>query len=198
MPRTKTFDEAEVLGRARDLFWRRGYTATSIGDLEKHLGISRSSLYQTYGGKRELYDRTLAAYQEHNMGALRKKLLGGDGLRAALTDLFTHAATAEHPDCTSKARGCYVVNATTEMANSCTDALNFVSKGREKFVAILREALARARVQGELEAQANPYELANYLFVNYNGLQVVVQTGIDRRDLVKAIKHSVDSLPWSG
>ncbi len=61
MARTREFDENVVLERARDLFWEQGYTATSIQDLEKALGISRSSIYASFGSKRALYDKTLAA-----------------------------------------------------------------------------------------------------------------------------------------
>jgi len=169
MARHREFDEELVLDKARDLFWERGYTATSIGDLEQHLGISRSSLYRFFGGKRELYDKTLARYQDENLGSLQH----------------------------SKARGCYVVNATTEMANSCTEALGFVANNRERFVDIMQNVLARAQVQGKLKKQANPTELANYLFLCYSGLQVVVQTNIDRQELVKTVRRSVASLPWT-
>jgi len=197
MARTKEFDEQAVLEKARDLFWERGYTATSIRDLEKHLGISRSSIYLFFGGKRELYDRTLTAYREENMTRLAKELQEAPNLRQALIDLFTTTARQSYPDCKSQARGCYVVNATTEMANSCSDALRFVAENRQQFVAIMQAALARAQEQGKLDKQANPIELANYLFVCYNGLQVVVQTNIEREALVKAVLRSVEGLPWT-
>ena len=199
MPRPKQFDEATVLERARDLFWERGYTATSIGDLEEHLGVSRSSLYQTFGGKRALYDRTLAAYQHENQTRLRLLLRDTDDLRATLTDLFVNTAAQHYPNCHTRARGCYVVNATTEMANACTEAFRFVADNRERFVAVLTDALARARVQGQLRIAGDDglAELANYLFVCYNGLQVVVQTGIPRPELVAAMRRSLEALPWT-
>ncbi|MGK0452320.1 MAG: TetR/AcrR family transcriptional repressor of nem operon [Neolewinella sp.] len=56
--------------------------------------------------------------------------------------------------------------------------------------------MASAQVQGKLEEQSDPVELANFLFVSYNGMQVVVQTNIDRKVLVKAVRRSVDFLPW--
>ncbi|WP_020566828.1 TetR/AcrR family transcriptional regulator [Neolewinella persica] len=197
MARTKEFDEQVVLEKARDLFWERGYTATSIRDLEEHLGISRSSIYMFFGGKRELYDRTLAAYRDENMTRLEKTLGAAEDLRQALIDLFTATARQSHPDCKAQARGCYVVNATTEMANSCAEALSFAAESREQFVAIMKAALARAQEQGKLEEQADPAELANYLFVCYNGLQVVVQTNIERATLVKAVVRGVEGLPWT-
>lgn len=197
MARHREFDEELVLDKARDLFWERGYTATSIGDLEQHLGISRSSLYRFFGGKRELYDKTLARYQEENLGSLQRGLEKAGDLHEKLTELFVNTALQEHSGCHSKARGCYVVNATTEMANSCTEALGFVANNRERFVDIMQNVLARAQVQGKLKKQANPTELANYLFLCYSGLQVVVQTNIDRQELVKTVRRSVASLPWT-
>ncbi len=196
MARTREFDEQQVLVRARDLFWERGYAATSIQDLERFLGISRSSLYRTFGGKRELYDRTLAIYQEENLSRLERTLQAATDLRETLIALFTAAARVQHTDCQTGARGCYVVNATTEMANSCSEALRFVAENRERFVAIMAAALARAQEQGTLAEQRDVTALANYLFVCYNGLQVVVQTKIEREQLVDAVTQAIAGLPW--
>jgi len=53
--RTKEFDPEAALQAALELFWRRGYEATSMSDLVDHLGIGRASLYATFGNKHELY-----------------------------------------------------------------------------------------------------------------------------------------------
>ncbi|MEL7378280.1 MAG: helix-turn-helix domain-containing protein, partial [Bacteroidota bacterium] len=71
MPANPVFNESEVLDKARDLFWERGYHATSISDLEKALGLSRSSLYNSFGGKRALYDLTLARYRDDSFDFLK-------------------------------------------------------------------------------------------------------------------------------
>lgn len=197
MPRTKTFDDQAVLHKARDLFWERGYNATSIQDLEAHLGISRSSLYRFFGGKRALYDQTLLAYQTENLSRLKQVLSATSDVRKTLTDLFQHTAKQVHPECQSTARGCYIVNATTEMANSCSEALSFVAQNRDQFVAIMRMALARAQQANQLSATAQLDELANFLFLCYNGLQVVVQTQMDRQQLAKTVKLGIDGLPWN-
>jgi len=126
------------------------------------------------------------------MGRLQKLLRDTKGLRETLVTLFTDTAMQSHPNCKSSARGCYMVNATTEMANACPETLKFVADNREQFVGIMADALASAQVQGKLEEQSDPVELANFLFLSYNGMQVVVQTNIDRKVLVKAVRRSVD------
>ncbi|MAW60615.1 MAG: TetR family transcriptional regulator [Planctomycetes bacterium] len=60
----KRFDPDEVLVRARDLFWRRGYAATGVRELETELGVGRKSLYDTYGDKRALYLQALEQYTD--------------------------------------------------------------------------------------------------------------------------------------
>ena len=64
MPRTKQFDEKEVLKNAMELFWEKGFHATSIQDLVSHLGINRASLYDTYGGKDELFNTAFETYRQ--------------------------------------------------------------------------------------------------------------------------------------
>ena len=63
MARIKEFDENEVLERAKLLFWKQGFHATSIQNLVDHLGISRGSIYDTFGGKNELYEKALKVYK---------------------------------------------------------------------------------------------------------------------------------------
>src|ERR1700761_2998088 len=69
MARTKDFDENEVLTKAIELFWYKGYNGTSMQDLVDTLGISRSSLYDTYTDKHTLFVKALESYQ--NSGAAR-------------------------------------------------------------------------------------------------------------------------------
>ena len=57
MARKKQFEEHEILTKATDLFWKQGFHATSIQDLVNHLKINRASLYDTFGGKEELFNK---------------------------------------------------------------------------------------------------------------------------------------------
>lgn len=196
MARSREFDEDFVLDRARDLFWEKGYHATSIQDLEAYLGLSRSNLYRFFGGKRELYDLTLARYRDANLAFLHRELDTEGPLRPRLIELFSATARQQFPECSTGARGCYMVNATTEMANTCSRASSFVARNRKIFVRSMAGVFARARARGEIQPTADPTELANFLFLAYNGLQVVVQTGIIRPTLVKTVKRSIDALPW--
>lgn len=62
MARTQTFDRDTVVRAARTVFWEHGYDGTSIPDLEDATGIRRSSLYNTFGSKRGLFDAAVQSY----------------------------------------------------------------------------------------------------------------------------------------
>src|ERR1700730_2144482 len=64
MARQKEFDRDEVLHKAMEVFWSRGYEASSIQDLVKRMGINRQSLYDTFGDKHTLYLQALDRYRE--------------------------------------------------------------------------------------------------------------------------------------
>ena len=64
MPRRKEFDVEITLDRAADVFWSKGYEGASIQDLLDQMELNRGSLYDTFGGKHELYLSVLERYSE--------------------------------------------------------------------------------------------------------------------------------------
>ena len=62
MARSREFDDAEAVSAARDLFWERGYASTSLAQLQAATGLSKSSLYETFGSKRALFQRAADDY----------------------------------------------------------------------------------------------------------------------------------------
>jgi len=64
MARTREFDEEKVLEAAMQLFWEKGYEATSLSDLTARMGIQRPSIYSTFGDKKELFEAALRRYKK--------------------------------------------------------------------------------------------------------------------------------------
>lgn len=85
MARPRKFDEEQVLESALLLFWRRGYAATSIQDLVQATGLGRQSLYNTFGGKQELFVAALGEYRrrvDEELCALHSPTAGRDEIRS--------------------------------------------------------------------------------------------------------------------
>src|ERR1700733_12101908 len=112
MARTKDFDETEVLNKAIDLFWHKGYNGTSMQDLVDGLGISRSSLYDTYGDKHALFIKALESYQATASGKLCGIINDQTPAKETIKQLLEYITSELLDDKTQK--GCFMVNAEVE------------------------------------------------------------------------------------
>ena len=74
MPRVKLFNEEHALNEAMELFWEKGYNATSLSDLTERLSLGKGSFYSSFKGKRALFDKTFDLYRKSNIENLRALL----------------------------------------------------------------------------------------------------------------------------
>jgi TetR/AcrR family transcriptional repressor of nem operon len=177
MARTKEFDPETALQAALELFWRRGYEATSMADLVAHLGIARASIYATFGSKHELYLLALRRYGELCDPALLEELSQPGPALPAVRALVTRFATESAGD--DLRRGCFVTNTAVELAPHDRAAARRVEASWDHLEAGLTSALLRARAQGELAEGHDPRRLARMLLVLLQGVRVVGKAGGD-------------------
>ncbi|KUL22988.1 TetR/AcrR family transcriptional regulator [Actinoplanes awajinensis] len=168
MGRTKEFDVADALERAMRLFWSKGYAATSIADLVTATGVARAGLYATFGDKHELYLKALDAYATARDPALVARLSGAGPALPAVYALITDYADADQARA-----GCFVVNAAIERLPADAGAALTVEASWSALEAALTAAFSRARVAGELVADADPAALARLVLVLLQGMRVV-------------------------
>ncbi|MEN0048710.1 MAG: TetR/AcrR family transcriptional regulator [Bacteroidota bacterium] len=188
MPRVKLFDEAEVLEKAMNLFWTKGFYATSIQDLVNYLGINRASLYDTYGGKKKLFERAFTHYRDGNTNIIKQILSTQPNIKVGFKKLFELAIQQSCSD--SESKGCLVVNTTIEFIPNEKDFLPLISDNKKQFEQIFYEYLELGVKKGQISKNKNLEAIATLLFTFYNGLKVVTKVDFD----VKVFSESVDSL----
>jgi TetR/AcrR family transcriptional repressor of nem operon len=191
MARAREFDVDEALDRAMDLFWRRGYAATSLQDLLTELGIGSGSLYAAFGSKDKLYQLALERYSRRHAAETAARLESGSDVRSALRAVLTEIVEADLAD---PGRGCMVVNAVTERASEpvSTETALAAIRGVETAIA---GALERARARGEISPEKDPAQLARLLTTLVQGLRVVGQARTGREfveDVVSAALGLLD------
>ncbi|MGH4028119.1 TetR/AcrR family transcriptional regulator [Actinomycetota bacterium Odt1-20B] len=172
MARTKEFDPEAALQSALELFWRRGYEATSMADLVEHLGVGRASIYATFGNKHELYLKALERYGEAQGPRLLNELSQpGPALPAvrAVVRRFASEATTEE----GRLAGCFITNTAAELAPHDPAAARTVERSWEQLETLLHSALVRAQAQGELPEDRDALALARTLLVLMQGVRVV-------------------------
>ena len=107
--RPRSFDEAAALDAAMQVFWQKGFEATSLDDLTKAMGLSRSSFYAAFGNKQTLFLRAVEHYSRRGLESLKDiaETSDGDVVDAMLQALANPAGGA---------RGCLLINCITELA----------------------------------------------------------------------------------
>jgi TetR/AcrR family transcriptional repressor of nem operon len=173
MARTKEFDPDVALQAALELFWRRGYAATSMADLVEHLGIARASIYATFGGKHDLYLKALDRYKRTADPDIVEMLSQpGPALPAvrAVVRRYADECVAD-----GERRGCFVVNTAVELGPHDATAARRVEASWTTLETALTSALTRARAQGELPAGKDPPALARFLLTVLQGMRVIAK-----------------------
>jgi len=192
MARTKEFDPDIVLRRALELFWERGYDATSMADLVEHLGIARASIYGTYGGKHELYVKALECYlRTRDPDPVELLSQPGPVLPAvrALVEVYAQESMGDQ-----RRRGCMVVNAAVELGPQDRQVARLVESSWDQLETALTAALTRARAQGELAAGRDPRALARFLLVVLQGMRVLGRVHPNRDRLRDAAEQALAAL----
>jgi TetR/AcrR family transcriptional repressor of nem operon len=170
--RPKAFDREQALERAMNLFWTRGYEATSLTDLLAAMNIGRQSLYDTFGDKRALFLAALARYGELLDAFVRSCLDDAPSVKAALRRLFTQIVDEPRAD---KRRGCLLVNSAVELAPHDPAAARIVATSQLAMERLFRRALELARDRGELGGDRDLRALARYLVTTLQGLRVMAK-----------------------
>ena len=178
MPRTKEFDPDAALQSALELFWRRGYEATSLADLVDHLGIGKASLYATFGSKHELYLRALERYERTGLSVIVQELSQPGPALPAVRALVRRYA-AEAADDALRPAGCLITNTAAELAPHDPAAARHVERNWDHLETLVHSTLVRAQSQGELPAGRDPLALARMLLVLMQGLRVVGKASAD-------------------
>jgi TetR/AcrR family transcriptional repressor of nem operon len=176
--RTKEFDPDAALQAALELFWQRGYEATSMSDLVERLGIGRASIYATFGNKHELYLKALERYDRAGLPPILRELSQPGPALPAVRSVVRRYAT-EASDDQLRANGCLVTNTASELAPHDAAAARHVERNWDQLEAVLHSALIRAQAQGELPADRDPLTLARMLLVLLQGLRVVGKASTD-------------------
>ncbi len=192
MARHKEFDTAKAIEKARDLFWLQGYEATSIQNLVDHLGISRSSLYDTFEDKHSLFLMTLDQYGESTCSQLTA-MFNQLGFSTATIEQF-FKSMIDHVLSDEPRRGCFMVNSTAELAHCDTEVASRANRRRVKIEDLFYRAVANSQATGEVSTEQDPRALARFLFSAMQSIAVTVKARPDRQVLEDIVNVTLSVL----
>lgn len=180
----KKFNQESVLDEAMTLFWRKGYGASSIHELEQVTSIGRGSLYNAYGDKEGLFLAALSHY-DSKIGSVRlRKLASPDPFQAVEGFLQTLVEQMSDPQ---RPRGCLHTNTSLECPEAPEAVLRAVADRTTAIENSLYRGFANAQKEGRIDRDVDVRALARFYLGVAKGMAVLHKVAGDSsmlRDIV--------------
>jgi TetR/AcrR family transcriptional regulator, transcriptional repressor for nem operon len=172
MARPREFNEDDVLEAAAQCFWARGYEGTSLRGLVESTGLTGASLYNAFGDKRALYQKTLDRYVE---GSIADRIRRCQDLppRKAIAAFFAEIVTRSLND--AQRKGCMLVNAALEVAPHDPGFQETVVLVLAQLEQFFRRTVAAGQADGTITTSQSAEDLARHLLGILIGMRVLAR-----------------------
>jgi len=173
MGRPRMFDADVVVERAMQAFWTLGYANASPAALAEATGVAKGSLYNTFGSKRDLFERALERYDR--LGAeVTAELLARPGTTVECLRAFLYDSVDADLARTVR-RGCLAVNTAVELAGHDPEIAAAVRRAVERTMDALEARIARGVRDGDVRPGLDPRQTAEYVMNTLAGLRVMTR-----------------------
>ncbi|PGU09263.1 TetR family transcriptional regulator [Bacillus cereus] len=174
MARLREFDEEKALDAAMQLFWEKGYAATSLSDLTARMEIQKPSLYSAFGDKEGLFEAALRRYTNLHAARIRTKLQNEQSVKEAIRMFFENMVEEEYKKEFSK--GCFCINTMVELAPH-NEKFEVLTREHQMYLAVIfQELIMKGIRSGELQSDLNAKALAQTLVTSLIGLTVLMKS----------------------
>ena len=184
MPRKRQFDTDDALDKMVLVFWRKGFSSTSLQELETATGLNRPSLYSAFGGKEKMFLAVLKRYSHkynvHLMAALTQPGSARAALRSYFDQLVKQLCNHQLPP------GCLLANTVLE-SGSTRDAIGQYVRGQLAVIeSLLYQTVRRGQIEGEIDLELDPRALARLFTATAEGMALLA-----RGDFGAAALHDI-------
>ena len=192
MARTKDFNEEEVLEKALAIFWQKGYNGTSMQDLVDGLGISRSSMYDTYADKYSLFIKSLEKYREKTAGEMMQVVNEAPSAKAGIKKILQSVVNESVFD--KSPRGCFIVNTCVESAPHDKAIAKIIQENMQDAEEVFYLTIKKGQESGEIAGRNDARALARFIINTINGIRVTAKAGTDKKVYDDVVKVALDAL----
>jgi TetR/AcrR family transcriptional repressor of nem operon len=186
MPRIKKFDKEKVLEAASSVFQNNGYNGASIDELLIATGLSRSSLYDTFTDKHNLYIQSLEFYKNKNSAQIKNINNNNNNGLEKIETLFNRALS--HLKNNPNDNGCLLVNAAAEMSKQCFKTAQVICNNKIEIQSIFNEWITDAQKEKLIPNDKAVESYSQFLYNALCGLRVLSQSGASEKELYNVVK----------
>jgi AcrR family transcriptional regulator len=189
--RPKEFDRDAALQEAINVFCNHGYEGTSTGDLLQAMRISRQSLYDTFGDKRQLYLEALQQYVANSVAGQIRALNNGTSVLTGLeAGLLAFASKSGAPD----AHGCMGIGATCEFGVSDREVAALIATADKTLQSSLERRIKEGKASGEISPEVDPRAAAQFIKATFAGIKIAARGGAPAATLREIAQMAIRSL----
>lgn len=192
MKRARPYDRDTALDAAVNLFWIKGYHATSLKDLESALHMKPGSIYAAFSSKEALYLAALERYFEMSRKGFASHMQGAESPLAALSEYLLQLVRSRSED--HQGRACMLVKTLIDTTATDTDIADRANHYIEEIQADFAAAFDRAKAIGELPQELDSRRLARRYQSNINALRLELHRGMEQADLTALAEDMVEDL----
>ncbi len=190
--RPRKASREQIIERATNLFWQRGYHATSIADLKAATGVNLGSLYSEFSSKQELYEEALSYYRE-SVVLKRRAIVENssnalEGIERFFDLLVTHAI--EEPG----RLGCLNTNTCVELATIEPRFREIAKTSLLDWKKFWARIVTLGQKSGHICSKLKPNEMACMIIALTQGINVVGKAVKDREFLEGSVRASLQIL----
>ena len=187
MGRPIEFDPDKALVDAMHVFWSRGFEGSSMQDILKATGLSKSSLYQTFGSKQDLFDSCLEFYCNDSYSKFKELLNNSSSGREFIESMFKGIRSS----CNSAEgkMGCFLMNTVSEFGKRDKHLAKVMNNQIKRVEKVLAEAIKRDKAANKLNGALDEKALATYFITNMSGLRTMVKAGLSQKRTEETINN---------
>jgi TetR/AcrR family transcriptional repressor of nem operon len=188
MPKVESFDRNTVLQKATEVFHKKGYNGTSMQDLVEATTLNRSSIYNSFGSKLNMFIEVLSHYQSFYGNKIGQKLTQSYNASEAIEaifDLYVHEIINDNDR-----KGCLVINCKSEMTNQEPLIKSHMEKNQDLMIAMLEDIVTKGHMEKIFNQNQTASQYALYLFSSIQGLRmtgILIKNEEDLKNLTRTI-----------
>lgn len=192
MGRKREFDEKKALDAAMQVFWKKGYHATSLTDLTTNMELQRPSIYSAFGDKEKLFEAALRNYTKLHISNIRSKLQHNKSVKDAIRLLFEDFVEEEYQR--NQNKGCFCINTMVELAPH-DEKFEILTREHQMYLSVIFQEMIQKGIQsGEFHRDIDAKALAQTLVISLIGITVLMKSRPERSFIDNAVISTLSLL----
>ena len=173
MGRPRLFDLDGAVTSALNVFWDRGYAATTPAELLDAIGVGKGSFYNAFGSKHELFEKALRRYGDERVAGLARSFTDSGAFRHRLKAYLERLAPPDGEK--ALRRGCFAANTAAELGRHDPAATKIVRSTFERMESVFEASIVAGQKAGDVDGALDPKAVSSLLLATLVGITVLAR-----------------------